>query len=364
MSKSKGNLVFVSRLRADGVDPMAVRLALIAGHYRADRAVDRRRAQDRRSSGWPAGARPPPRRPARPARACWPRSASALADDLDTPGALAVVDAWADAALAGAGDDAGAPALMADDRRRPARRPPLTPSRPAHRRPAGPAPVRARRSTGTQCVAARPWQLGGPAARGPRASAAPAIRDRASGRTAPACAVAADQVEHRAADQRAASAGRPRAGSARRRAVIDRVGDRGDHDSVIVVDSADRPGSSRGPAPSRWLGRSCRSPAARADAREDRTMAVTLDGDLCATAVVPITGSTRRRQMPSSWHRSAKCARSIAHRGGRRRGPERPVGGGTCRPDCEHRARAGGLPASGRRPADDVDRGHARTRRQ
>ena len=37
MSKSKGNLVFVSRLRADRVDPMAVRLALMADHYRADR---------------------------------------------------------------------------------------------------------------------------------------------------------------------------------------------------------------------------------------------------------------------------------------------------------------------------------------
>ena len=34
MSKSKGNLVFVSRLRADGVDSMAVRLGLMSGHYR------------------------------------------------------------------------------------------------------------------------------------------------------------------------------------------------------------------------------------------------------------------------------------------------------------------------------------------
>ena len=36
MSKSKGNLVFVSRLRDDGHDPMAIRLALLAHHYRAD----------------------------------------------------------------------------------------------------------------------------------------------------------------------------------------------------------------------------------------------------------------------------------------------------------------------------------------
>src|SRR5580692_11394040 len=36
MSKSLGNLVFVNRLLADGVDPMAVRMALLAHHYRSD----------------------------------------------------------------------------------------------------------------------------------------------------------------------------------------------------------------------------------------------------------------------------------------------------------------------------------------
>ncbi|MFZ0528899.1 MAG: cysteine--1-D-myo-inosityl 2-amino-2-deoxy-alpha-D-glucopyranoside ligase, partial [Propionicimonas sp.] len=36
MSKSLGNLVFVNGLLADGADPMAVRLALLAHHYRAD----------------------------------------------------------------------------------------------------------------------------------------------------------------------------------------------------------------------------------------------------------------------------------------------------------------------------------------
>lgn len=36
MSKSKGNLVLVSRLLADGVDPMAIRLSLLAHHYRSD----------------------------------------------------------------------------------------------------------------------------------------------------------------------------------------------------------------------------------------------------------------------------------------------------------------------------------------
>jgi L-cysteine:1D-myo-inositol 2-amino-2-deoxy-alpha-D-glucopyranoside ligase len=37
MSKSKGNLVFVSTLTADGRDPMAIRWALMKDHYRRDR---------------------------------------------------------------------------------------------------------------------------------------------------------------------------------------------------------------------------------------------------------------------------------------------------------------------------------------
>ena len=37
MSKSKGNLVFVSKLVADGRDPMAIRWALMQSHYRSDR---------------------------------------------------------------------------------------------------------------------------------------------------------------------------------------------------------------------------------------------------------------------------------------------------------------------------------------
>jgi L-cysteine:1D-myo-inositol 2-amino-2-deoxy-alpha-D-glucopyranoside ligase len=37
MSKSKGNLVFVSKLVAAGRDPMAIRWALMKNHYRQDR---------------------------------------------------------------------------------------------------------------------------------------------------------------------------------------------------------------------------------------------------------------------------------------------------------------------------------------
>jgi len=36
MSKSRGNLVFVSALRRAGVDPAAIRLALLAHHYASD----------------------------------------------------------------------------------------------------------------------------------------------------------------------------------------------------------------------------------------------------------------------------------------------------------------------------------------
>jgi L-cysteine:1D-myo-inositol 2-amino-2-deoxy-alpha-D-glucopyranoside ligase len=111
MSKSKGNLVFVSRLRGDGIDPMAVRLGLLTGHYRADRdwTDDVLKAGQERLSRWRAAA----------AAGSGPSGEGllaavreALSDDLDTPAALAVVDAWADAALAGAGTDTAAPALM------------------------------------------------------------------------------------------------------------------------------------------------------------------------------------------------------------------------------------------------------------
>ena len=36
MSKSRGNLVFVSHLRHSDVDPTAIRLALMRHHYRED----------------------------------------------------------------------------------------------------------------------------------------------------------------------------------------------------------------------------------------------------------------------------------------------------------------------------------------
>jgi L-cysteine:1D-myo-inositol 2-amino-2-deoxy-alpha-D-glucopyranoside ligase len=112
MSKSKGNLVFVSRLRADRVDSMAVRLALLADHYRADRqwTDELRKTAEQRLGRW----REAVGRPAGPSGESLLAAVRArLVDDLDTPGALAAVDAWADAALAGEGTDGDAPALVA-----------------------------------------------------------------------------------------------------------------------------------------------------------------------------------------------------------------------------------------------------------
>jgi L-cysteine:1D-myo-inositol 2-amino-2-deoxy-alpha-D-glucopyranoside ligase len=38
MSKSKGNLVLVSKLIAQGIEPMIIRWALLSGHYQQDRS--------------------------------------------------------------------------------------------------------------------------------------------------------------------------------------------------------------------------------------------------------------------------------------------------------------------------------------
>ena len=96
MSKSLGNLVFVSGLLAAGTDPMAIRLAILAHHYRADwdwtdaglAAADARlaRAGGRRGSAPPAaGATTRCRLGARTVLA---GIRERLADDLDAPGAL------------------------------------------------------------------------------------------------------------------------------------------------------------------------------------------------------------------------------------------------------------------------------------
>jgi len=94
MSKSKGNLELVSRLRGEGVDPMAIRLALLGHHYRSDwewTDGDRVRAEAllsvlRRAVSAPAGP---------PTTAVVEAVLGALATDLDAPAALAVLAEWA-----------------------------------------------------------------------------------------------------------------------------------------------------------------------------------------------------------------------------------------------------------------------------
>jgi L-cysteine:1D-myo-inositol 2-amino-2-deoxy-alpha-D-glucopyranoside ligase len=112
MSKSKGNLVFVSRLRADHVDPMAVRLALLADHYRTDRqwTDDVLKTGQQRLARWREAAAAPSGPSGDDLLA---RVRATLADDLDTPTTLALVDDWAEATLSGEGADTAAPALMA-----------------------------------------------------------------------------------------------------------------------------------------------------------------------------------------------------------------------------------------------------------
>ena len=107
MSKSKGNLVLVSKERLAGADPMAIRLALLAHHYRTDwfwmpsdlldaqARLDVWRGAIGRGSG-PDGA------------AAVDAVRAALTNDLDTVAALSAVDTWASAN----GDDPEAPGLV------------------------------------------------------------------------------------------------------------------------------------------------------------------------------------------------------------------------------------------------------------
>lgn len=94
MSKSRGNLVLVSALRAAGVDPRAIRLALLAHHYREDwqwREEALTAAQTRLQRWREAVVRGGP-----DARPVADSVREAMADDLDAPRALAALDAWAD----------------------------------------------------------------------------------------------------------------------------------------------------------------------------------------------------------------------------------------------------------------------------
>jgi L-cysteine:1D-myo-inositol 2-amino-2-deoxy-alpha-D-glucopyranoside ligase len=111
MSKSKGNLELVSRLRRQGVDPAAIRLALLRHHYRSDWEWSAGDIEEsvallgriRRAAGAERGAGTLP---------LVTGVLSAMAEDLDAPRAVELVARWADATLAGDDTEPGAGATV------------------------------------------------------------------------------------------------------------------------------------------------------------------------------------------------------------------------------------------------------------
>ena len=101
MSKSKGNLVFVSRLIADGVDPMVIRWALMSDHYRSDRMWSDDVLQEAQEAIDQLTA-------ALAQQDCAPTEdlinsmVLALSDDLDTPLIVSQLKSWSSMTLSGA----------------------------------------------------------------------------------------------------------------------------------------------------------------------------------------------------------------------------------------------------------------------
>jgi L-cysteine:1D-myo-inositol 2-amino-2-deoxy-alpha-D-glucopyranoside ligase len=116
MSKSRGNLVFISQLLAAGADPMAIRLAIMDHHYRTDwdwtdqrlaaaaaRLATWRRAMELAAGGAAVSPGETVSAPVTQARGILAAVRERVADDLDAPGALAVVDRWAESVIAQGG---------------------------------------------------------------------------------------------------------------------------------------------------------------------------------------------------------------------------------------------------------------------
>jgi L-cysteine:1D-myo-inositol 2-amino-2-deoxy-alpha-D-glucopyranoside ligase len=101
MSKSKGNLVLVSKLRAAGEDPAAIRLAILAHHYRSDWSWTDEGFSAAKAdlAAWRQALA---NAPAGSAAELVAEMRAALADDLNAPTAVAAVTRWAaQAVLAG-----------------------------------------------------------------------------------------------------------------------------------------------------------------------------------------------------------------------------------------------------------------------
>lgn len=94
MSKSRGNLKFVSVMRNSGIDPLALRVALLSGHYRSDRPWSDAllKSAEERLELWRTAFSSPYGGDVEPLILGIARH---LSDDLDTSGAFSLIDSWA-----------------------------------------------------------------------------------------------------------------------------------------------------------------------------------------------------------------------------------------------------------------------------
>ena len=97
MSKSLGNLVFVHKLVGAGEEPSAIRLGVFAGHYRDERdwSDEVLKEAKHRLSVWREAVATPGSMAG--AQGVVAKLRAAIANDLDTPAALAAVDEWSQA---------------------------------------------------------------------------------------------------------------------------------------------------------------------------------------------------------------------------------------------------------------------------
>src|SRR5450759_238151 len=107
MSKSKGNLVLVSRLRDEGVDPMAIRLVLLSHHHLTEWRWTRTNlhADIEGLAAWRSAVSGAASVDAAETIAA---VRAAVADDLHADKALELIDAWAASSVAATDDAAGA----------------------------------------------------------------------------------------------------------------------------------------------------------------------------------------------------------------------------------------------------------------
>ena len=114
MSKSKGNLVLVSTLVANGVDPMAIRFALMAHHYRNDQMWSTE-VLERGQSSLGRLRKALSMDTVAESSGLVQRIIAGLADDLDTPTVITEIEKWVENTLeGGSGGDANSVRVSLD----------------------------------------------------------------------------------------------------------------------------------------------------------------------------------------------------------------------------------------------------------